>query len=236
MQPRSQRSFVILAACGLIGGGIAATAATSATKAKAKPKTTPIAKRVTALEKKFKELKAQVGSTGATGSQGSNGSTGSSGTSGLNGTSGSTGATGATGAKGDTGSSGAEGPAGPQGPAGARGATGPQGAQGLQGVEGPTGPAGPAGGGGGGGGGSTFRRVDTPFVSNNTPGQTFQVQSLCAVGETIVGGGFDIGNTTQATIRASIPESSASPNRWVAIGTSQISGDITGNVYAVCAS
>jgi Collagen triple helix repeat (20 copies) len=153
---------------------------------------------------------------------------------GLRGVAGARGAQGAQGSAGPTGPAGAQGPAGAAGPAGADGPVGPEGPQGPQGIQGPTGPP-------GGVAGATLVTVRVPASGFDTTSPKVATAS-CGVGETVLGGGFEIGRGTLAEsdltkLATSYSKPAAGLTGWTAgaLEASTFGETWALTAYAICA-
>ena len=157
---------------------------------------------------------------------------------GPRGVAGARGAQGAQGSAGPTGPAGAQGPAGAMGPAGATGpagAAGPAGPEGPQGIQGLTGPP-------GGVAGAALVTVRVPASGFDTTSPKVAT-ALCGVGETVLGGGFEIERGTLAEsdltkLATSYSKPAAGLTGWTAgaLEASTFGETWALSVYAVCAT
>jgi len=192
-----------------------------------------------ALRAKYAE---NPGPTGATGPQGLAGATGPSGPSGATGAIGPQGPQGLTGPSGPSGASGPTGPQGVQGPqgvtgpsgaTGSSGASGPQGPQGVTGSSGPTGPSGYTGVTGATGPtgvlGFYIRSIFIDVGSYSTANGV----ANCDTGDSVTGGGFNIGSTNNnVSVYASYP---SGVTDWKVAVNNQMPITVRVYIYAVCA-
>ena len=183
-----------------------------------------------------------VGSAGEPGQRGPVGATGAQGASGV---SGERGAAGVAGVAGPRGPAGVPGPAGadgdgnvpgPQGPAGPPGVDGEDGVDGADGAAGPAGPRGPAGA-GGDVAEISYLQVEGP-ISTSGSSASRTASAVCAFGNVVVGGGFEIsssanGNRKPPFVTKSAPSSS---NTWT-VTAERGSGERDSwsvRAYAIC--
>jgi hypothetical protein len=105
---------------------------------------------------------------------------------------------------GPQGNPGATGAQGPKGDTGATGSAGPQGAPGLPGPTGPQGPQGPTGP-----SGSTNTSIAQVAVFLDLFGGASKTgNALCAPGQKVVGGGYDVSTAGSTSVAAAFPNTS----------------------------
>jgi Collagen triple helix repeat (20 copies) len=100
------------------------------------------------------------------------------------------------------------GPQGPQGPAGPQGAAGPQGPTGDTGAAGPLGPKGDTGV-----AQITTRTAGIAFTVNGGTGEHKEQAAMCQAGETVVGGGYRLPETSMGVGSGSVPVFAAVQSR-----------------------